>query len=271
MLLVLPFCRKDKHQAIRLAEWIRDLGGVQDHDCLLTVAQSTSPDGVIEPLREAFKSVEVLVPYEDSDEYPQGATLLWLHTARHIADSTNPQPWLWIEPDAVPLKSSWLNDFESEYKRAGKPFMHDLVITPTSRHNSGCGVYPALVRDYTSRMIEVERHTWDVFLSPEFMPFTHHTELLQDVFWMNRKPDIQPTFTDTASLSIIDPRAVVYHRNKDGTLIKILRSNGVVGDPRTGEHGPTCVDSGRVVPNETKAAKIIYTYFEPIAAISASQ
>lgn len=275
MRVVLAFCDKDKAIAIRLAHWIRDLGGVQKHDCLLTVARSTNSVGIIEVLKEAFGSVKELIPYDDSDKYPDGASLLWKRTAEFVAEEKNPRPWFWIEPDAVPLRSTWVDEIEAEYVKNGKPFMHDLVVTPTSQHNSGLGVYPPLVRNYTGgvtgRMLfMLENHSWDVYFSPDFMPHTHHTGLIQDVFWQLYKPDTPPEFPDAASLRYLDPKACIFHRQKSGNLIEQLRKSPF--------HGPSETKIAmREFDRKREAEKaaprlvtnrMIYTYFETVPEMS---
>lgn len=287
MRVVLAYCDKDKHIAIRLAEWIRDLGGVKNHDCLLTVARSTTSQGVIEILREAFNSVTEFTPYDDSTAYPDGASLLWKRTAEMIAEEKSPQPWFWIEPDAVPLRSTWVDEIEAEYLAAKKPFLADLVVTPTSTHNSGLGVYPGRVVEFTGRhsgrlLFMLENHSWDVYFSPDFLPYTHHTDLIQDVFWQHYKPDIAPEFPDQASLSYLDPKACIFHRQKSGSLLARLRemkvgltsmalteSVNLLTYPRffTAEN----VEGGTFPRNagvSEKTRKTIHTYYAPVDAIS---
>lgn len=283
MRVVLAFCDKDKAVAVRLAHWIRDLGGVEKHDCLLTVARSTNSVGVIEVLREAFKSVTEFVPYDDSDKYPDGASLLWKRTAELVAEEKNPRPWFWIEPDAVPLRSTWVDEIEAEYATAvarKKPFMHDLVVTPTSRHNSGLGVYPAVVRNYTGAvtgrlLYMLENHSWDVYFSPDFMPHTHHTELIQDVFWQHYKPDIAPEFPDAKSLSYLDPKACIFHRQKSGNLIQRLRERhtppGLKVNPEWAKASHELEFKAHSMNWGKEVAPIgqtIYTYFETVPEMS---
>ena len=152
---------------------------------------------------------------------------MWHECVKTVADQFN-VPWFWMEPDAVPLTPDWLDKIEDEYLAAKKPFMLDKVITPTRSHNSGVGVYPGRVRDYTQRLWELSGGSpWDVFLAEEFTPFTHHTGLIHDKFyrvWEDPKSG-PPVFPDAESLSIIEPGAVLFHRNKDGSLIERLRES----------------------------------------------
>lgn len=226
MILCLSFCAKDKPIAQRLANWIAELGGTNRHDLLLGYHEDTTPDGIAEVLTPHFNHVGGFKIVEDATTYPEIANMMWKACANKVADTFD-APWFWMEPDGVPLMPEWLDRIEDEYNEAKKPFMLDLVVTPTSRHNSGTGVYPGKVRDYTQRLWQLAGSPWDVFLAPDFMPHTHHTELIHDKFYRvwddsNSGP---PVFPDAASLSIIETKAVIFHRNKDGSLIDRLRES----------------------------------------------
>lgn len=225
MLVVIPFCARDKAQAVRLAEHIAELGGVGKHDCLLAVHKDTDSEGVIEPLTSAFGRIAEFAITDDMiverEQHTYAANLMWKRTVNHIAEMNESQPWLWMEVDAAPTKASWLDAIHAAYAACGKPFLHDLVKTPRGKSNSGCGVYPAKVRDHTSRLWELSDVSWDILLYEDFAPHTAYTPLIQDVGFLKDGMTL-PTFPDQASLSIIRPEAVIFHRCKDGTLIDRL-------------------------------------------------
>lgn len=227
MLVVIPFCAKDKALAVRLAQWILELGGVSKHDCLLAVHKDTDSAGVIEPLTKAFGRIAEFDITDDMiverEHYVYAANLMWKRTCNHIAGMNEPQPWLWLEPDATPTDKAWLDSLAKEHADCGKPFLHDLVRTPEGNRNSGCGIYPARVHDYTDRLWQLSNVSWDVLLHHDFQPHTHYTQLIQDVGFMFNNPEIIPTFPDAESLGFIRPGAVLFHRCRDGTLIDRLR------------------------------------------------
>lgn len=225
MLVVIPFCARDKSQAVRLAEWIAKLGGVGKHDCLLAVHKDTDSAGMIEPLAGAFGRIaEFAITDEmivEREQHTYAANLMWKRTVNHIADMNESQPFLWLESDCMPIAKGWLDAISVAYDACGKPFMHELVKTERGRSNSGCGVYPAKVREFTIRLWELSNVSWDIVLYDDFSPHTCYTSLIQDIGFM---PDGKtlPTFPDQESLSIIRPEAVLFHRCKDGTLIDRL-------------------------------------------------
>src|SRR5688572_5937982 len=78
------------------------------------------------------------------------------------------------------------------------------------------------VRNYTDRLWELSDTSWDVLLYPDFAPHTAYTNLIQDIGFLPGTKEL-PTFTDAASLSVLSPNAVLFHRCKDGSLIDRLR------------------------------------------------
>lgn len=251
MLTILPFHAGDKALAARLAEWILELGGVKAHDCLLAVHKDTDSSGVIEPLTEAFGRVAEFTINDDMiverEQHAYAANLMWKRTVNHVADMNESQPWLWMEMDSTPVppkdkKKSWLDYIAAGYQEGGKPFMHCLVQTARGKSNSGCGVYPAKVRDYTDRLWELSNISWDVLFFDDFSRHTAYTPFIQDVGFLADGATL-PTFPDNESLSLLRPATALFHRCKDGTLIDRLREerNGVcvrglsVSAPRVGQ------------------------------------
>lgn len=226
MLVIIPFFHGDKPQAVRLAEWISELGGVGKHDCLLAVHKDTDSAGVIEPLRKAFRRVAEFAITDDMiverEQHAYAANIMWKRTANHVADMNEPADWFWLEPDAVPTQPGWLDAIASEYAKSGKPFLHCLVETQRGRSNSGCGVYPAKVRNYTDRMWELSDTSWDILLYPDFAPHTAYTNLIQDIGFLPGTQTL-PTFPNRDSLWNVKPGVVLFHRCKDGSLIERMR------------------------------------------------
>jgi hypothetical protein len=273
MLCVIAWCAADKQRTIKLAEWIRDLGGVKAHDCLLIPALSTDADGVREPITEAFARVRIVRPDEDSNGWPNGANLMWKFACGQVADELpDAQQWLFMEPDAVPLVPEWMDKLEAEYKRGNQPFMAGKVqIEGHAPHNTGVSVYPKYVRNYTANLWQLVTEpkvlatdyapiAWDVYFAKDFLPVTHHTKLFQDVYWQS--PGKEAAWEAEDALSQLEPEAVIFHRNKDGKLIERLRERrdgGAHGAAREAQTGRCSL------PIETRP--VIHTYYDPVPEI----
>lgn len=266
MLCVIAYCAKDKDIAIRQAKWLSELGGLKHHDCLLVVHSDTDTAGVIEIARATFNRVAA-IPVDDSappennaraaeHRYIYLANKMWERAARHIALWEDGRPWFWLEPDAVPLVPDWLDEIKAEYEGSGKPFLLDRVVTPTSVHNSGVGVYPKDVMKFTLNLWKLAHEPFDVFFKDDFSPFTHHTMLIHDKFyavWDDPKSG-EPTFPDADSLKIIENGAVLFHRNKDGSLIQRLREKHakIVGVSSAQMDGKACFKCGALWTEEER-------------------
>lgn len=230
MLCVIPFYSGDKHLAVNLANWIAQLGGVQNHDCLLIVDKSTTSSGVIEPLRKAFKSVT------ETTSEPAGEQASW---GNGTTDATAPNEmfltacayvyhknlgrWFWLETDAVPMRSTWLDEIEAEDKKGKKPFMGAYVnIPPHEPHMSGIAVYPPNVPDHSLKMATPGPIAWDYAGRSDTVGKgkAHFTTLIQHEYRIHGE---SPTFPTQGSLSVIKPGTAVFHRCKDFSLIDRLR------------------------------------------------
>lgn len=236
MLVTLPYFSGDLDQAIRLANWIRDLGGVANHDCLLVIDRSTIGYGVFEPLQEAFRSVQSIPsdPAGAQGSWGTGTTdataanQMWM-TANIFIYHKLKVPFFWMEPDAVPTRSTWLDELEAEYLASGKKFMGAHVnIPPHEPHMSGVSCYPFNVADHSLAMMDPPRDAkggqmaWDYAGRRDTVEKAkaHFTDLIQHEYRINGE---SPTFPTVESLAVIRPRTAVFHRCKDESLIQRIR------------------------------------------------
>lgn len=285
MICVFGFCGKDKHLAIQWANWVDELGGVRGHDCLLVYQQGEKPDGVLQPLQHAFRKVWALECYDDASTWPAGPNIMWQIAAQQIQcpkPKNKPwpypdrQPWLWMEPDAIPLSPRWMDEIEHDYIQGGKAFMGDLVnaftagdptVTP---HMSGIGVYPEQIVNYTDRFNGLEGEAWDTYFARDFLHNFHQTKLIHHLFWEKRDPNTAPSFNTEQDLLKIRPEAVIYHRVKDSTkLISMLREKMFAVDKSGLSRGLT--SSSIVGSNPTCEHRTIHCYYEPTQDIDETE
>lgn len=234
MLTVIPFYSGDKDQAIRLLTWIRDIGQVKHHDCLIVVDRGTNSKGVIEIARDCFKEVHE-APSEvvgQQGEWGHGTTdatapnEMFLTAYVYIQHKLK-RPFFWAEPDIAPIPLPfgrvWLNEIEAEHIKGRKPFMGALVsVPPHEPHMSGIGVYPACIPDHSMDMAIPGKIAWDYAGRRDTVGRgrAHFTNLIQHEYRTDGK---SPTFPDQSSLAQIRPETVVFHRCKDNSLIDRLR------------------------------------------------
>ncbi len=229
MIVVIPFHPGDSHLVGDLLEWCYDLGGCPNHNAILVADAAVKWDVARTYLREAqsiFKSASILAtdqPY--TDPWPMSANAMWFFAARHVKE-----PWLWLEPDAIPLRTGWLDAISDAYARCNRPFMGAIVPSMLNGQSftymNGVAVYPANVIDIVEPAMRDARVAWDVAAAPVILSKAMNTSLIH--CWWGEK-DLPPTFSPGATgrnakkLDWIPKDAVLHHRCKDGSLIMALR------------------------------------------------
>lgn len=238
MICAIPFHQGDIDQAKNLVTWIVELGVTPGHKCFLVPDADTAFDEVLEIRNiaaRAFKAVEIFPNQEPVSGWIAGSCSLFKAAAMACAG----RPFLFLEPDAVPLSQNWLNEIEIAYlahdKPSGGAFMGSVVSHSTpgwpNPYFEGVGVYP---RDAWASMEPVFKPdvSWTNACASVAVPRAVNSPLFQHLWGQNGNP---PTFasvgvrgTRVFSPSQIQKGAVVFHRNKDGTLISLLREkNGI--------------------------------------------
>jgi len=234
MFCVLPFHAGDRHLAIKLAEWIKKLGGVSAHKLILAYDSATTVDGVIEPLRDAFTSVEALkivgAPRADWSAGTGDASAcneMWIQVAQHFGRMEGPNHWFWLEPDAIPMKSTWMDELDEEYRKNRKGFMGARVLTSSGvERMSGIAAYPPSVAKYSTTAMLTDKVAWDIAGAQDFKKSCHYTRLIYHVL---RTSADAPKFKSQQELNTIPKETAVFHPCKDGSLIDRLieRSDGI--------------------------------------------
>lgn len=247
MLCVFPFHAGDVKLLANLLTWIRQLGTPKNHSTLLMADAGVDWNEVLKLKQlasESFTSVAVIANLTSVVGWPQGPNDLFLNAAVY-AQFHNVGAWLFMETDAVPLRASWLDDLTAEYERLKTLFMGHIyaVSQPNlpAKCMSGVAVYPVNTRSLLDAHISPGMGVgFDVAMTPTVLKHGAHTELIQH-FW--GQPNLPPTFVSSKSgapsnaftLEMISPHARIFHRNKDGTLIKLLRERMGLRVPGTSQ------------------------------------
>ena len=242
LLCVIPYALPDLAQASELLEWIAELGGSKRHDCLLVCSAKVGAETRREMLNLAVRSFgrvhQISTPGNLPDErWPIGPNWMFQTTMNWVQQQGILNPFWWNEPDCIWLCEGALDFIEQEYYTAGKPFMGAVVkgvsVGSTTIPDSvnGCAVYPP---DTAQRLAKVPfgvaTEAWDILAGPYVVPEAHHSQCYQ-YFW--GEPGVAPTFRElhekgepknVFTLDQLRHDAVMFHRNKDSTLIPLLRA-----------------------------------------------
>ncbi len=214
MIVAFSTCLRDHDLAVATLEWDYDLDGQLDYDCILSLGAGFDREPVILAANKLFRNVTVRES-EAPDTWPNGKNWTFQQLVRYLHDKKNKQPFAWLEPDSIALKKGWLKTLEEEYEKGGKPFAG--WVHPTLNYMECVGIYPHNVMDYSQSAMLCRAGPWDMVAKDDIIPNCHRmNHLMQSVHSID---GFCPTFKD---LSMIQSGAVLFHRNKDGTLIEQL-------------------------------------------------
>lgn len=228
LLIVIPYCKKDIQTTIRLLNWIKDLGGCPDNDCLMVASRDAMQAKITPDARGVFKSVrEINPPFDLKDESTHPIGPNWMFETAIKAVNSD---FLWLEPDAVPLKQGWLQAIETEYASAsaiGRSILADVTELNDPRYPSkipsGVAVYPAAAKLLYSSLQLNRRMAWDIQFANRVIPFVHRATSIQNIVNHNDPPSFSNN-GHSMKLSQLRPNAVLFHPSKDGSLIQLLNS-----------------------------------------------
>ena len=233
--VVIHFFRGDARQMADLLRWALELNpeGVR-YNCLLSYESGTDPEEVSNiwsVAKKYFKGVieEHQYPPPKSSTWPEAPNWAWARTATFINQIVDKQPWLWLESDAIPLVSGWLDKIEAEYFKGGLPFMGHIVKRPSRKpgeeydfHMNGVAVLPHDACLHSSRAMSPRAAPWDVVLSEECIGRMHKAnDLIQHI---QRYTGVLCTCRDGAVLDhMISQGTALFHGSNDGSVISFLR------------------------------------------------
>jgi hypothetical protein len=283
MLIAFVAAAHERDRALRLANWIEELGAGKGHDVLLAVTQAAVHRGLaaeLEPvLRRAFDSFSLMVPF-DSVEVPWGApgwdassaNHLFTRVNRHIQQHFN-RPYLHLEMDALPARATAFAELETEYKAGGKPFMGDRVENGRHPiHMSGVAIYPADVIGNSKLLGAIDwncypmpaskrKLAWDIAAAPEVVPKAHFTPLIQHAYQYT---------PECHAVELYNGSAALFHQCKCGCLIERLRKEPQISKAAS-EVIQSETDIGGVYGMQEYPGNTIFTYFQPLTSIDANE
>lgn len=236
VLTVIGFHSGDTVATAELLAWIKDLGSALNHDALLVADAATPWKDCVELnslAQKIFRKSELIFTGQSVSGWPQGPNSLFFTAAEHI-NANKRGPWLWLEPDAIPLRHGWIDALEEEWLslRHNQKFLghiYDFNIQGgPPKGMSGVAIYAEDAFNVLQQFKEMPG-AWDYNAAEIMLKYGAPSSLIQHFFGEKGLP---PTFAEkkettspinTFTLWNIKLGAVLFHRNKDGTLINILR------------------------------------------------
>ena len=238
MNIAIACAEHEREMALRWFSWAAELGGTEGHKLFLLPVAGMDAKAIIQAAETAFPdAVTVLRDAEaiksdwqstDLARSAAGPNSAFRQVAWHFY-MKKLGPFFFCELDCIPLKKGWIAALEEAYRKAGKPFMGaHVTIDKVPEHMSGNAVYsqdtvtlaPSIVMrtNWTTGGKEYEL-AFDIAGAKEIIPQAHWTPLIQHNFRHSgfaSREDVD---------ALVSHEAVVFHSNKDGSLIDILRGS----------------------------------------------
>lgn len=231
MLCVFPFHSGDAPLVLDQLQWIKELGGCKEHLALLAMDCDVEVGVALQAQKLAAQSFTGVFMASTDRHYegwiPGSVSLFRL--AAQWAD-VNKQNFLFLEPDAIPIKEGWLDAIEKAYHECGNPFMGPLITHQQpglpSPYMEGVSVYPHECMNLVGDLIRLDK-SWAYSCAPKVIPQAVNTPLVHHLWGQS---GVAPTFAEKAvphtramQLQQIRSEAVIFHRCKDGSLTRMLR------------------------------------------------
>jgi len=235
MIVAISYYNGDAAQMRRWASHVAKLGSYKAHKLILAPVRGVSTDGIKDTLQGVFGEVVIESCTHVQTGWPISCNMAFEQVARLCADKLQ-EPFLWMEPDAIPLVPNWIDKIAEAYAACGQPFMGDFVgingIMPNGvDHMSGVAVYHWDLHRLAPSLFNNERTAWDIASAGNVVPRMARTDLIQHDWVKDPK-----WRRDIVTLNCVNPLAVVYHPDKMGVLFNDgFFPDGVQGDPATGD------------------------------------
>lgn len=215
MNVIIPFHSGDFDQAKRLIEWIQFLGPQDGKFYLMTQQQNADPALLPAGWEWMIDYLNIKSEWSKGTVDASGPNAMWTQAAREMARRAQ-GPWLWLEPDAVPIRRDWLALLTAEYQRGGKPFMGGLA--PKDGRMSGVAVYHQNTAKTCERAMRSGKIAFDYAGAGDFLrQGVHFTDLIADQFRCD-------PFKDGEDFDRRVPPATAIHHGDKGSIYKFARA-----------------------------------------------
>lgn len=224
LLTAIPFAIDDAWRAEKLCDWIYQLNGRKSQGrCLLVPARDVHAElrkKVSIAAELAFESTDmVAVDSRITASRAEQSNHLLRQTALLVYNGYR-LPFLWLEPDCVPLRKGWMRELSDAYEKSVKRFLGPHLSVPDKecdtpmRMLARVSIYPQdALRDIDGPCRETV--PFERVAAAALVQRSEKTRLIQHLL-----------FTDDTAISAIRADACLLHSDKTGKLIDELRKGG---------------------------------------------
>lgn len=217
ILTVIPFCKGDGALAEKLIDWMFSLNSRKKlGHCLLVPSTDCHAELITKVQISAEVAFESAMFHNDPSptdgSKSQRINNKFMAASEHIAKHFK-WPFLWLEPDCVPLKPSWLDELADAYAAQPKRYMGPILkyTNPDRICLSRVAIYPSdAVTDLGSHC--KSNMPFNIAAGDGLVSMAGKSTLFQ-----------QLDYRDEADKAKIRPNAVLLHHDKKGQLASFLR------------------------------------------------
>jgi hypothetical protein len=169
MLIVIPVGPADAHNLSLLTQAITRLGVVENQVLIVSVP---SLQVEAESAAATLGATVAITSDEFANGWPVGPDRMFIWTIRHLAEIQNDQPWLWLEPDACPVKAGWDVLLSNAYAEAKKPYFG--FVRPTAWRDAEGNLTP---KEGDNMLLGVAIYPPDMHADRELLPLLNDLSL----------------------------------------------------------------------------------------------
>lgn len=225
MLAIYPFHAEDQELALKNALWIAELGTVEKHQALVIHDKHADPE-IGKEIEAAFMTCfrhATRAPLREAAPGVRGMNLLFRRALRQV-QHCNAGSFLWMNPDAIPIREGWLDAIEAATLMLprGKYFLGALIDSGSFPYMSAVAVYPEEAELQAPNIVLADQNAFNFNAAPQIVPKMAATQLIGDtqttLFGEEWAPGV--------SAPLLPSTAVLWHGSPDcksGDVIDRLR------------------------------------------------
>ena len=264
MNIVFAYHNWDAELALLSAKAITSMGINMRHKATVCATSDTALlFDIIEELKKSFPEVGRIIAQDGFSGWPLGPNQMFSDAASQCY-AVN-EPWMFWEPDCVPMKSGWVDDLETEFKRKpaiiGHQYEGGMATNGKNIYKMivGSAIYPHNFLDFCPSARSLDNYNlayrqagtmpnpWDVRCRWNFLAIGRNSPLLRtywksvnyqwkegEIVFFAEDPESQAIQEVTCPDRIISSQAVVIHGCKDGSLHRMAIEKFLMPSDSTG-------------------------------------
>jgi len=280
MNVVFAYHKGDCELAMESAKAITAMGINMRHKAYVCAVSDTPLIlEITEELKKSFPEVERIIAQDGFSGWPLGPNQMFDDVASFMYSKNS--PFLFWEPDCVPMKKGWLDELDAEYHKKPAILGHKYQGGMASNGKNiyemivGSAIYPSNFLDYCPSACSLNTYNmayrsagtvpepWDVRCRWNFMAIGRDCPLLRTYWkscnyqWKDGKivffasdPEAQAIQEVTCPDRTVSTEAIVVHGCKDGSLHRMAQQGFSIPSDSTGLKPLNSMELKQVATND---------------------